>query len=337
MTVNLYTGEQRAPRPEDYTTKATAVSPGGDCPLWHAFLDRVTDGDVSLQDYLQRVCGYCLTGLTREHVLFFLFGTGANGKSVFVNTVAGMMGDYAVVAGMETFLSSRGERHPTELAMLRGARLVVATETEADRRWSEAKLKALTGGDRITARFMRQDFFTFQPKFTLMLSGNHKPSLRSVDEAIRRRMHLIPFTVTIPPEERDVDLADKLKSEWPGILQWAVDGCIDYQARGLEPPAAVTDATAAYIAEEDSFTQWIDECLERAGDFAFERTADLYASWKTWAERAGEQPSTMKAFSQNMQARGYVVKRQGHTKARGFEGVRINRPDYSDDPRYPDR
>ena len=216
MTVDLKTGQSYAPRREDYCTKAAACDPGGECPFWWEFLERVTAGNQELESYLQRVVGYCLTGRTTEHVMFFVYGTGANGKSVFINTISGMMGDYAATAPMDTFLDSKVERHPTELAMLRGARLVVAIETEEGRRWSEAKLKALTGGDKITARFMRQDFFEFTPKFKLMVAGNHKPSLRSVDEAIRRRLHLIPFTVTIPPEDRDEHLADTLKNEWGG-------------------------------------------------------------------------------------------------------------------------
>ena len=154
----------------------------------------------SCKRYLRRVAGYCLTGLTTEHALFFLWGTGANGKSVFVKTLAGIMGDYAVTAPMTTFVVTRSEQHPTNLAMLRGARLVVATETEAGQRWAEARIKMMTGGDRIAARFMRGDFFEFTPQFKLVIVGNHRPSLRGVDEAIRRRLHLIPFTVTIRPK-----------------------------------------------------------------------------------------------------------------------------------------
>ena len=156
-----------------------------------------------------------LTGITREHALFFGHGTGANGKSVFVSTVAGMMGNYHRSAPIETLTASSSDRHPTDLAGLRGARLVTAVETEEGRRWAESKIKALTGGDMIAARFMRQDFFEYTPQFKLMIAGNHKPGLRSVDEAIRRRFHLIPFTVTIPPEERDLELGDKLKGECP--------------------------------------------------------------------------------------------------------------------------
>lgn len=165
------------------------------------------------------MCGYALTGMTNEHALFFLFGTGANGKSVFLKTIAGVMGDYAMTAPIETFSASLNDRHPTELARLQGARLVTATEPREGARWDESKVKLLTGGDRIAARFMRQNFFEFAPQFKLLIAGNHKPRLSSVDEAIRRRLKLLPFTVTIPESERDLGLAEKLHDEWGGILQ----------------------------------------------------------------------------------------------------------------------
>ena len=174
--------------------------------------------------------------------------------------VAAILGDYAKTAPMETFTATQGDRHPTELAGLMGARLVTAQETEQGRRWAESKVKSMTGGDPIAARFMRQDFFEFTPQFKLLIAGNHKPGLRGVDEAIRRRLHLIPFTVTIPPERRDPDLFEKLKPEWPGILKWAIDGCLAWQRDRLTPPGIVREATAAYLAAEDAIAQWLDEC-----------------------------------------------------------------------------
>ena len=332
MTINLKTGEQYAPRPEDYCTKIAPVAPGGDCPLWRSFLARITDNDTELQDYLARVVGYCLTGHTHEHALFFLYGTVAHGKSVFTDTVTGMMGDYATAVPIETFLTARGERHPTELAALRGARLVVADETDQGRHWNEGRLKQLTGGGRVSARFVRQDFFTFKPTCKIFIVGNHKPSLRTVDEAIRRRFHLIPFSVTIPKEERDKHLTEKLKDEWAGILQWAVDGCLVWRREGLNPPAAVREATDQYLVAEDSFGAWLEEDTEPdAADWAFESSAGLFASWKAWAERAGESTGTRKLFANTLQARGYALKRT--EKARGFKGIRLRRRDYSDDPR----
>ena len=162
------------------------------------------------EGFLQRYIGYCCTGLTTEHAFVFARGTGANGKSTFINTIVRIFGDYATVADMGTFIASNTERHPTDLAKLRGARLVVAQETQKGRRWDGTKIKALTGGDRLTARFMRQDFFDFVPTFKLFIAGNYKPRLDSVDEAMRRRLLLVPFTVQIPAAERDPELAEKL-------------------------------------------------------------------------------------------------------------------------------
>ena len=258
-TVDLRTGKMRRHRAEDYLTKTTAVAPGGECPLWLSFLGRITADDATLQAYLQRMAGYALTGSIREHALFFGYGTGANGKGVTINTLSGIMGDYAAIATMETFTASQSDRHPTDLAMLRGARLVTAQETEEGRRWAESRIKSMTGGDPITARFMRQDFFTYNPCFKLLIAGNHRPALRGVDEAIRRRMNLIPFAVRIPPEERDPDLPEKLRMEWPGILKWAIAGCLEWQRIGLSPPAAVTEATRGV-----SFRRgWTRELVDR--------------------------------------------------------------------------
>jgi putative DNA primase/helicase len=324
MTIELRTGINRPPRPDDLCTKITACPPKDiPIPLWTDFLARVTARDVDLRRYLQRVAGYCLTGNTREHVLFFFYGTGANGKGVFLNTLRYILNDYAAVAPMETFIESQTDRHPTELAHLRGARLVISQETERGRRWAESKIKALTGGDPIVARYMRQDFFEFTPQFKLLIAGNHKPSLRGVDEATRRRFHLIPFTVTIPPAERDINLADKLKPEWPGILHWAVQGCLEWQKIGLAPPKAVIDATDEYLQDQDSLGQWIDERCAIDKIYAA-ASSQLYASWKSWSEAAGERPGSQKRFSQALSERGFEKRhdRTGET----FYGIAL-RPD----------
>jgi putative DNA primase/helicase len=325
MTLELLTMTNRPPRPEDMCTKiaGTHYDPACPTPLWLSFLDRVTASDKDLQAYLQRMAGYCLTGHTKEHVLFFLYGGGANGKGVFVNTLTGIWGTYAAVASMETFCESVSERHPTDLAMLRGARLVVAQETEEGRYWAEAKVKALTGGDPITARFMRQDFFTYIPKFKLVIAGNHKPSLKSVDEAIRRRFHLIPFTVTIPVEERDKDLPKKLKPEWPGILAWAAAGCTEWQKQGLNPPAVVRDATDEYLAAEDAFQQWIGECCV-VGKDQWGIGAALWESWRAWADRSNERSGSRKTFASSMAAHGHETSKSQHV--RGYNGINV-KPD----------
>jgi putative DNA primase/helicase len=316
MTIDLRTGRCYPHRPEDFCTKTAAADPenAAECPLWHAFLKRVADENLQLQHYLQRVAGYCMTGSTREHVMFFLHGSGANGKGIFINTLRGIWNDYAAVAPIEMFCETRNERHPTELAFLRGVRLVVAQETERNQRWADSKIKALTGGDPITARYMRQDFFTFTPQFKLMIAGNHKPSLRSVDEATRRRMHLIPFTVTIPEAERDTELFEKLKTEWDAILKWAVEGCLEWKRIGLAPPSVVREATDSYLTEEDTVGKWIVECC--AVDRIYSAlSSELYASWKKWAETVGERPGSQKRLSQSLIDRGFQPARDGIGKS----------------------
>ena len=302
-------------------TQCTAVAPGGEYPLWQQFLQRITSGDETLQRYLQRVAGYALTGSTQEHALFFLYGTGANGKSVFLNTIAGILGGYHRIAPIETFTASNNDRHPTELAGLRAARLVTSIETEEGRRWAESKIKMLTGGDKIAARFMRQDFFEFTPQFKLVIAGNHKPGLRSVDEAIRRRFNLVPFTVTIPREERDDRLTERLRQEWVGILQWMIDGCLDWHERKLAPPEAVTTATAEYLESEDAIAAWIDDCAERDPN-AFEKSTALFASYTEWANKAGEYVGSQKRFAQALETRGIVPFRH-YQSGRGFHGLRL--------------
>lgn len=331
--IDLKTGRSSPHDPELHLTKMAAVAPGGTCVTWLAFLDRVTAGDRELQAFIQRMFGYALTGDTSAHALFFLFGTGANGKSVAIDTIAGILADYHRTAPIETFTASTTERHPTELASLRGSRLVSAVETEEGRRWAESRIKALTGGDKIAARFMRQDYFEFAPQFKLIIAGNHKPGLRSVDEAIRRRFHLVPFTVTIPLEERDLNLRDKLKAEWPGILQWLIDGCLSWQQNGLCPPQAVVDATAAYLDAEDALSAWIDECCLRDAN-AWTPSNDLFASWKAWADQQSEFAGSAKRFTQNLETRGFNMLRKHN--GRGFQGIDIDRSD-EPQPHWSDR
>jgi len=306
-------------------TKITTATPGGDCPTWRRFLAEVTGGDADLQAYLQRVSGYCLTGSTREHALFFLYGTGANGKSVFVNTLATILGDYAASAPMDTFMEARGDRHPTDLAGLRGARFVSSIETEQGRRWNESKVKAITGGDKVSARFMRQDFFEYTPQFKLVIAGNHKPAIRNVDEAMKRRLHLIPFTITVPPERRDKHLQQKLLAERDGILAWALEGCLAWQRLGrLDPPPQVVAATEEYFEAEDALGRWLEErCVREAN--AKSLTAELFTDWKQWAEAAGEFVGSQRRFSDLLITRG-VEKWRNAAGIRGFRGVGLKHP-----------
>jgi putative DNA primase/helicase len=328
-TIDLDTGRDRPPDPLDYSTKMTnvAVAPEGTpCPLWMAFLHRVMGGDEELVSFLQRFAGYCLSGLVTEHALLFLFGTGNNGKSVFTGILTWIFGDYAIATPMEIFIASKFDRHPTEVARLRGARLATAHETQKGRRWDESKLKALTGGDPIPARFMRGDFFDFQPTHKFIIAGNHKPGFSTVDEAIRRRLFLIPFLITIPEEERDPGLMEKLKAEGPAILRWMCDGYLQWLADGLMVPASVRVATDDYFANQDNLAQWADECVEKAeprdADAFFEKSRDLFKSWKGWCDDRNVAAGTETVFVDGLKER--LRYEQKHTnKARGFKGVRL--------------
>ena len=290
-TVDLRTGELREAERRDGLTKVAAVTPAplARCPLWLQFLQETTAGDAELIGFLKRWCGYCLTGDTREHALLFIYGPGGNGKSVFLSTLAGILGDYARTAPMETFASSGSDRHPTELAMLRGARMVSASETEEGRHWAESRIKQMTGGDLVAARFMRQDYFEYRPQFKLTIVDNHKPTLRSVDDAARRRFNIVPFPHK--PAQPDKELPEKLRGEWPGILRWMIDGCLEWQREGITRPEVVHGATDEYFADQDVFGAWAAERCIFDPNLAT-RPSRLLADFNAWAERNGERTGT---------------------------------------------
>lgn len=305
---------------DQYITKQASVAPiHGECKRWLQFLKRVTNDNLDIQTYLQRFGGYCLTGSTVEHALGFLYGTGANGKTTLVQTLLGILGDYAITAPIETFAESKSERHSTELARLRGARLVATEETNTGSKWNESRIKTLTGGNRISAHFMRQDDFEFQPEFKLLIAGNHKPQMRSVDEAMKRRMHIVPFTVTIPEEERDPHLQDALRQEWPQILHWMVQGCAAWHDYRLAPPEAVRDATALYLDTEDILLQWIEECCVQSGDTP--NSKPLYQSFCDWCIANGETPWKKKTWTSALVDKGCTPTRT--SIMRGLRGIKL--------------
>lgn len=328
-TVDLRTGQMRKHKASDFIRKVTSVSPDHrQRPrLWLAFLNQIMSGDESMVRYLQKVFGYCLVGETKEHQMYFGYGTGANGKGVTLNTMRDLLGSYGLEAAVETFIVADQSRHPTELADLQGARLVTCGETDEGQRWAEARIKMLTGGDPVKARFMRGDFFQYTPQFKLFLAGNHKPRLSNVDEAIERRFRLIPFTVTIPKPERDTDLAGKLRAEWPGILAWAIDGCLAWQAEGLEPPCIVANATKGYLSQEDAIASWLDECCKMDSE-EFTYISDLYKSWSDWARASGESLGTKRTLTQHLEDRQPLlhIKKIKRVKGIAFDGVAIKAP-----------
>lgn len=316
-TIDLRTGAIRPANQADYISKQTAVAPDDKmgCPAWLAFLKQATQNDHEIIDFLQRWFGYCLTGDTREHALLFAYGAGGNGKGVLMNTVFGIMGDYAKNAAMDSFVTTGGDKHTTDMAMLAGARLVMTTEVDEGQAWAEAKIKALTGGDPITARFIRRDNFTFIPQFKLTISGNNKPSLKSVDDSMRRRLNLVPFLNK--PILPDKTLPDRLKAEWPAILQWMIEGCIEWQKYGLNPPKAVQDATKDYFDAQDYFGRWLDNCCKLHPTLEVKPSA-LMHSFQDWCRENGEE------ITDNRRIRGLIEKQPGlrYVTVRGTQWVR---------------
>jgi P4 family phage/plasmid primase-like protien len=311
-TLDLRTGKLRGYLRKDYLTKRldVAYDPRMPCPGWEAFLDRILASRRELIHFVQKAIGYSLTGNTQEQCFFILYGTGANGKSTLLDTLLALLGSYAKQAAPDVLLSKSIDRHPTELADLMGARLVTAIETGEGRRLAENLVKQMTGGDRIKARFMRQDFFEFSPTFKLFLATNHKPQIRGTDYAIWRRIRLIPFTVTIPEEERDPTLLEKLRTELPGILAWAVRGCLAWQREGLKPPAEVTHATEVYRAEMDVLAAFLIDCCVVHRN-ARVKASELYHIYTQWCEDNGEQTENQRSFGMRLSERGFERYRGG--------------------------
>lgn len=321
--VDLKTGKLRPAARQDMITKQTAVAPampGARPERWERFLGETFGGDREVIAFMQRAAGYALTGKTTEHKLLFLHGQGRNGKGVFLNTLAYIWADYARAAPAATFLSSQTERHPTDIAGLQGARLVIGSELPAGKTWDEAIIKSLTGGDTMTARYMRGDFFDFQPQLTLMIAGNSQPSFRGVDEAIRSRVVLVPFANIVPPEKRDLDLGEKLKAEAPAILRWAIDGALDWQRQGLAVPASVAAASSAYFEAEDTIGQFLaDETTPVHG--AFVAANDLHERFTQWCGRQGLHPWAQLTLIKEVRGRGFADSKSNGR--RGLKGLRL--------------
>ena len=301
--VDLLTGKIRGHEETNFHTKVCGTSLSNGRPeLWLRFLDRVTNGDNELQNYLRRMCGYCLTGSTQEHALFFFYGTGANGKSVFTTALQGILGDYARSCPQELFTETRNEQHPCAVAALQSVRLALTQETEKGSSFAESRLKQMTGGDKLTARYMHQNFFEFVPQFKVLIAGNHRPRLSSVDEAIRRRVHMIPFSVTIPTDQRDARLSEKLRTEYPGILNWAIQGCLEWQRDGLRPPKSVVDATNDYLSTEDRLGLWLQERCEM-GPLLDAGASTAWRDYKAFVEAMNERAGSQRTFSQELLSR----------------------------------
>lgn len=322
-TIDLRSGTLRSHSRKDLMTKLAPVvfDPDATSPLWTEFLNRIFSGDELMIAFVQRALGHALTGVVREHVVHVLYGAGANGKTTLIETIIGMLGDYAMTAAPGLLLARRSEQHPTERADLWGKRFVASVETGEGRHFNEELVKQLTGSDTIKARFMRKDFFEFSPTHKLLLATNHKPEVRGTDHAIWRRIRLWPFLVTIPDAEQDKELLEKLRAEWPGILQWCIKGCLDWQQQGLAAPDSVVAATKVYREESDVIGAFFDECCT-LGQSEEVRGGVLYWAYSTWCRNNGHRPLSNPRFSKRVLERDAVTRSQS-TGYRVYTGLSL--------------
>lgn len=321
-TFNLSTLEFAPHRAEDLITKQMNVeyNPKAECPRWEEFLRKIFQENEEMIDFVQRALGYSLTGDVSEDCLFICWGSGQNGKSTFFKTLMHIFGDYAKDTPSETFLLKKNDGIPNDIARLRGARLVVASETPEGRRINEVLIKKLTGRDKITARFLRQEFFEFEPTFKIWIITNHKPIVNENSFAFWRRIRLIPFTYTIKESERIPGYEKTLLEEKSGILNWMIEGYIKWRLDGgLKIPTAVKEATEEYQDEMDVLNAFIEECCEVGADKKV-LNSDLYKAYKEWCDRNEENPMSKKSFSLRLQERGFKDKKFAHGK-RGWIGL----------------
>ena len=310
-------------------TKQTAVAPKeGEPKRWMRFLEEATGGDKELAAYLQKLAGYCLTGSIEEHALFFIFGPGGRGKSVFLETLKGMLGDYAIAIGVEALEEKSYRGIPADLARLRGVRLAIASETADGKAWDAQRMKALTGGDSIQARFLYGNYFEFKPSHKFVIAGNLQPYLKDAGEAESRRMHMIPFTKK--PDKVNLKLAEELKEEWPQILSWALEGLRLWQQKGLTKPSAVSEALKSYMSEIAPFEEFFEERLvvEKDAFIGSRRAKQEFQEWWDSQDYDPNRKITSTWVGKELRKRGFEAGRtrdeQGR-QLRGFKGVRPRR------------
>lgn len=305
-TVDLLTGQLRDARREDLITRIAPVEyvPDADCPRFLRFLGEIFEDSHELMNYVQRVVGYALSGHTGEQCLFFFYGSGANGKTTLLNVIQALLGDdLARQTPCETIMARFNGRPATnDLARLHSARVVITNEVEDGLHFGESQLKLMTGQDKIASRFLYREFFEYTPQFKLFIAGNHKPVIKNNDEGIWRRIHLVPFVVTIPDARRDAHLLGTLRTELPGILNWALEGHREWRQNRLSPPAAITDAVSEYREDMDLIGQWITECCEVRASGTM-KASDAYMNYRCWCSFNGHHPLSNTAFGRKLKER----------------------------------
>jgi len=327
-TLDLRTGQLRPHNRQDLITKIAPVNydQAATCPKWLAFSERVMAGSKGLIVYLQKFVGHCLTGDTREKCLLVLYGIGDNGKTIFVVTIGEMLGDYAQETPVETLMIRKQEAIPNDIARLKGARLVTASEGEHGQKLAESLIKRLTGGDKISARFLHQEWFEFTPEFKILLSTNHRPVIQGGGNAIWNRIHLVPFEVTIPKSEQIARtvMLEQLRQEWPGILKWAVDGCLLWQKEGLKRPEEVERATDNYRADSDIIGEFIsDMCV--LNPLAKCSKAVLRRAYENWCAANEEAPLSTRDFKSILVERGIKDCKVGAKAEKGWKGIGLKK------------
>jgi putative DNA primase/helicase len=331
-TIDLRSGTLRPHNRDDLITRVCPVEydPRADAPVFAAFLERVQP-DPDVRAYLARLFGYAAIGVVREHVLGVLWGPGANGKSVLADVVAHVLGDYAKPGPASLIIGGgRHEPHPTDVASCVGSRLVVLHETQRGASFDASRVKLLTGGDRLTARHMHEDYFGFAPSHTLLMLSNYKPQADASDAALWRRIHLVLFPVTIPEDERDPELAEKVKAEGAGVLRWIVDGAREWQRVGLAAPQAIREQTAAYRSSEDVVGAFLDERTVRLAGTSVKAGA-LYAAFKSWCEDQGTRAVRGNDFAAELVGRGF--RREERSAGRFYVGLGLRAEDAEEDRR----
>jgi putative DNA primase/helicase len=334
-TLDLRTGELRPQRQTDLLTRCLPIAydPEARCSAWITFLEKVMRGSAELIVFLQHALGYSLTGSTREQCFFLLHGPTKTGKSTFLHIAKALLGPYGTQAEMSTFLHKDRPEVRNDLADLAGMRLVCAIETDEGKRLAEALIKQLTGGtDTIKARFLFEEYFEYRPQFKVFLATNHKPKVNPSDDAIWERIRLVPFVVQIPKEERDKELETKLRAELPGILAWAVRGCLAWQRdNSLREPAAVVEATQGYRDEMDTVAQFLEECcITGPADVAKVKASLLASAYQAWCKRTGTMPLANRAFIKALEDRGYT-RQLRHANQYYWHGFGLVSPEGRDD------
>jgi putative DNA primase/helicase len=330
-TVDLRTGALEAPDRARLITRGLRLDylPDARSEQWEEFLRTIFAKDEELIEYVQRLAGYLATGEVGEHLLPIFWGAGGNGKSQFIAAVTSVLGDHAITAPPGLLVEQRGSEHPARYAMLRGRRLVVSSELEQRAVLAEGLVKTLTGGDRIAARHMYGSWFDFEATHKLVLVTNHAPRVRGTDEAIWRRLRMVPFTVTIPPEDRIADYGSLLSSlHGDAILSWIIRGAVDYYAEGLAHSAQVKQATDAYRGREDVFQQWLDEATIRIHGRS--KIGDLRSAWKEWAKFAGVPVGRDQDFGEWLEARDFEIDRSRGRHGAYVRGLGLLTPQNAD-------